>query len=189
MHVSQPVRNVNQLNRTSIRFLWGGYRGATYKLGAVRMFVLPHEFDDVSIFHPFRNHRKPVFTYCHAEQWQDVWMPEVFPGDPLSAESLQRVHSQRCDDKGRRLTLRMTSKSLVKYTRTTLIATRRPLYVLCDTSANPPRSTSTESSEQSGMCIDFGITRCRPHVLQSLLSNFSRSGSGIALSSRRCDSR
>jgi hypothetical protein len=35
-------------------------------------------------------------------------MPEVFPGDSLSAESLRSIHSHRCDDAGQRLTLRMT---------------------------------------------------------------------------------
>jgi len=84
------------------------------------------------------------------------------------------------------LTLRIRSRSLVTYARTTLIATRRPSYVPCETSAKPPHSTSTESSEQSGMCMDFGITRCRLHVLQSSLSSFSRSRSDTASFSRRC---
>jgi hypothetical protein len=75
----------------------------------------------------------------------------------------------------RRLTLRMTSRSLVTYTRTTLMATRRPWYVPFEMSAKPPRSTSTESFEQSGICMDFGITRCLLHNLHSLLNNFSRS--------------
>ena len=80
----------------------------------------------------------------------------------------------------------MRSRSLVIYTRTTLIATRHPSCVPCDTSAKPPDSTSTEPSEQSGMCMDDGITRCRLHVLQSLLSNFGRSRSGMVSFSRRC---
>ena len=79
----------------------------------------------------------------------------------------------------------MVSRSLVTYARTTLIATRRPSYIPCDTSAKPPHSTSTESSEQSGMCMVVGITRCRLHVLQSLLSNFRRSRSDTMLFSRR----
>ena len=106
-------------------------------------------------------------------------MPEVLPGDSLSAESLQPIHPYNCDDTGQRLTLRMTSRSSVRHTRTTLMAIRRPLYVPCDTSAKPPRSTSTDPFKQSGICIDFGITRCRLHVLQSLLSNFSLSRSEI----------
>jgi len=82
----------------------------------------------------------------------------------------------------------MASRSLVTYARTTLIATRRPSYQPCDTSANPPHSTSTESSEQSGMCMDVGITRYRLHVLQSLLSSFSLSRSNMASFSRCCNS-
>ena len=92
------------------------------------------------------------------------------------------------DDMGRALTLRMASRSLVTYARTTLIATRRRSYVPCDTSAKPPDSTSTEPSEQSGMCMDVGITRCRLHVLQSSLSNFNRSRSDMVSFSRRCNS-
>jgi hypothetical protein len=141
------------------------------------------------MFHPFGDHRESAFAYRHPKQWEDIWMPEVFPGDSLSAESLQPIHSYRSDNAGQRLTLRMTSGSSMRHTRTTLIATRRPLYVPCDTLANPPRSTSTAPFEQSGMCMDFGITRCRLHVLQSVLSNFSRSRSGIVLFSRRCSSR
>jgi len=102
-------------------------------------------------------------------------MPEVLPSDPLSTESLQRIHAYEYDNAGGRLTLRMTSRSLVMYTRTTLIATRRPSYIPRDTSADPPLVTSVESCEQSGMCMDLGITRCRLHVLQNLLNNFSRS--------------
>jgi len=82
----------------------------------------------------------------------------------------------------------MTFKSLVTYTRTTLMATPRPSYVPRDTSAKPPDSSSTESSEQSGICMDVGITRCRLHSLQSLLSNFVLSRSDSAPFSRRCGS-
>ena len=115
-------------------------------------------------------------------------MAEVLPGNPLSAESLRSVHESGHDGIGEALTLRMASRSLVMYARTTLIATRRPSCIPCDTSAKPPHSTSTEFSEQSGMCMDVGITRCRLHVLQSLLSNFSRSRSDMASFSRHCNS-
>ena len=113
-------------------------------------------------------------------------MAEVFPSNPLPAESLAFIHQGGHDGLGKTLTLRMRSRSLVRYTRTTLIATRCPSCVPCDTSTKPPDSASTEPSEQSGMCMDDGITRCRLHVLQSLLSNFSRSRSGMASFSRRC---
>ena len=115
-------------------------------------------------------------------------MPEVLPGDPLSAEPLQPICLGGYNCVGETLTLRMRSRSLVTYARTALIATRRPSCVPCETSAKPPHSTSMESSEQSGMCMDVGITRCRLHVLQSLLSNFSRSRSDMAPFSSRCNS-
>jgi hypothetical protein len=81
--------------------------------------------------------------------------------------------STRCDDAGQRLTLRMTSRSSMRHTRTIFMATRRPRYAPCNTSAKPPRPASTAPFEQSGMYMEVGITRCRLHVLQSLLSNFS----------------
>jgi len=89
---------------------------------------------------------------------------------------------------GKALTLRMRSRSLVTYARTTLIATRRPLCVPRDISAKPPDATSTVSSEQSEMCMDVGITRCRLHVLQSLLINCSRSRPSTVSFSRLCRS-
>jgi len=113
-------------------------------------------------------------------------MPEVFPGNTLPTKPLGSIYSGRCNDIGKGLTLRMASRSLVTYARTSLMATRRPSYVPCDTSAKPPHSTSTEPSEQSGMCMGVGITRCRLHVLQSLLNNFNRSRSDITSFSRRC---
>ena len=68
VHVRQTGRNVNQLNRSSVRFCGAGDRGA-YKFGAVRMFVLSNELDDVPMFHPLGDHREPVSTYRHSEQW------------------------------------------------------------------------------------------------------------------------
>jgi hypothetical protein len=165
----------------------GGNREVAHKLNAVHMFVLLDKLVDVPILHPFGDHRKLTFAYRHSKQRQDIWVPEVFPGDSLSTESLQSIHSYRSDDVGQRLTPRMTSGSSRRHTRTTLMATRRPLYIPCDTLAKPPRSTSTEPFEQSGICMDFGTTRCRLHVLQSLLSNLSRSRSEIVSSSRRCN--
>ena len=168
----QPTeQNVSQA------LVWMGVerQGVTYKLNAVHMIVLLDEVVDVPMFHPLGDHREPAFAYRHSKQRKNIWMPEVFPGDSLSAKSLRSFHSYRSDTAGRRLTLRMTSGSSMRQTRTTLMATRRPLYVLRDTLADPPRSTSTEPFEQSGKCMDFGIIRCRLHVLQSLLSNFSRS--------------
>ena len=140
------------------------------------------------MFHPLGDKRKPAFTYRHPKQWQDIWMPEVPPGDSLSAEVLQPIHPYRCHDARRRLTLKIMSRSSLRHTRTTLIATRRPLCVPCDTSAKPPRPASTAPSEQSGIYMDFGITRCRLHVLQSLLSSFCRSRSEMVRSSRRYSS-
>jgi hypothetical protein len=174
MYVKPLATSTNWTERQP-SFGMDGDRGVTHQLSAVHIFVLLDELIDVPMFHPFGDHREPTFAYRHSKQRKDIRMPEVFPGDSLSAESLQPVYPRRSDNGGRRLTLRMTSKSSMRHTRTTLMATRRPLYIPCDTLAKPPRSTSTAPFEQSGMCMDFGITRCRLHVLQSLLSNFSRS--------------
>jgi hypothetical protein len=150
-----------------------------YKLTAVHMFILLNELIDAPMFHPLRDHYKPAFTYCHSKQWQHIWMSEVLPSNSLSAEALQLIHQYRCGCVGLRPTLRTTSRSSLRHTRTTLMATWRPLYIPRDTLAKPPRPTSVEPFEQSGMCIDFGITRCRLHVLQSLLSNLSRALSEV----------
>ena len=184
VHILQAARNVSQLTNTSMRLLRG--QAATYKLRAVCVGIPLNESVDISVLHPLGYHRKPVITDGNSKQRQDVRMPEVLPSDPLSAESLPRSYRDRRDSPASRLTLRIRSNSLVMYTRTALMATRRPSYVPRNTSAKPPYSTSTEPLEQSGMFMDVGIMRCRLHVLQSLLSNFRRSRSGIVRSCRRC---
>ena len=85
------------------------------------MLILLNKLVDISIIHPLRNHRKPVFAYGYPKQRQDVRMPEVLPGDALSAKSLQCTHLDEFDKISRALTLRMTSNSLC--TRKALIAT------------------------------------------------------------------
>ena len=101
VHMRQTVRNVNQLNGTSVRLCGNGDRGATHKLDTVHTFVLSNKLDDITIFHPLGDHRKPVFTYRHSEEWQDVRMPEVLPGNSLSAEALQSIDSYGCGGAGR----------------------------------------------------------------------------------------
>ena len=83
-------------------------------------------------------------------------MTEVPPDHHLSAESLQPIYPGWYNGVVETLTPRMASRWMTS-TRTFLIATRRPLYVPGDTSAEPPDLTSTEFSEQSGMCMDVGI--------------------------------
>ena len=173
VHVLQAIRNVNQLNSASARLTTGVV--IIYKLSAINLHIPLDEIIDIPVFHPVRNQRKPVFTNCHSEKRQDVGMSQVFPSNTLSTKSLWSIQTDRWDGAGRRLTLMITSRSLVMYTCTALTATRRPSYVLCDTMANPPHSTSTEPSEQSGMVMDSGTMRCRLHVLQILLNNFIRS--------------
>ena len=95
----------------------------TYKLNAVHMPIPLNELVDVSVLHPLGNHCESMFTNCHPKQWQDIRMPEVFPGDSLSAKPLWWIHPDGCDSVGGILTLRMTSRSLVMYTRTTFTAT------------------------------------------------------------------
>jgi hypothetical protein len=88
VHVRQAVCNVIQLNRISARFC-GGDQRVTHKPSAVHMFVLLDELVDVPVFHPLGDHREPAFAYRHSKQWYNKWMPEVSPGDSLSAEPLQ----------------------------------------------------------------------------------------------------
>ena len=69
------------------------------------------------------------------------------------------------------------------------MATWYPPYLLLDTEANPPvYSTSVAPFEQSGMCMELGITHFRPHNLQSSLRSFFRSSSDIVRFSRRYSS-
>ena len=90
MHILQAVRNPSQLDSTSVSLLQD--QVTTYKLSAVHLPIPPREFVDVPVFHPLGYHRKPVLTHRHPEEWQDIRMPEVLPGNAFSAESLQRVH-------------------------------------------------------------------------------------------------
>jgi hypothetical protein len=69
VHMRQTVRNVNQLNGTSVRLCGNGDRGATHKLDTVHTFVPSNKLDDVTMFHPLGDHRKPVFAYRHSEEW------------------------------------------------------------------------------------------------------------------------
>ena len=72
----------------SASLLRGSSLGMTYKYSSVDFLVIFDELIDISILHPLGNHRQPVLTYCHSKQRQDVWMPEVLPGNSFSAESL-----------------------------------------------------------------------------------------------------
>jgi hypothetical protein len=69
MHIRQPVRDVNQLKRTSVRLCGGGDQGTTHKLSAVYMSIFLDELVDVPVIHPLRNHRKPAFAYRYSKQW------------------------------------------------------------------------------------------------------------------------
>ena len=86
MHIPQATRNARQLNGRLATLLQG--QETTYKLSAVNVSVPPDELVDVPIFHPLRNKSEPVFAHCHSKKWQDVGVPEVFPSNPLSTESL-----------------------------------------------------------------------------------------------------
>jgi len=59
-----------------------------YKLNAVNVPIPLDELVDVPIIHPLGNQSELIFAHCHSEEWQDVGMPEVFPGDTFSTESL-----------------------------------------------------------------------------------------------------
>jgi len=107
----QTIRNVNQLSNTLGRFASRGV--VTYKLSTINLLILLDEIVDISIVHPLGNQSEPVFTHCHSNEWQDVRMSKVSPSNTLSTESLRSVHSYVCDGAGGKLTLRMTSRSLV----------------------------------------------------------------------------
>jgi len=88
MHILQTLRDVNQLNTTSVRFVRGQVITRAYEFSAVDVTVPLDELIDVSVFHPLGDQSEPVFAHCHSKERQDVGMPKVFPSDTLSAESL-----------------------------------------------------------------------------------------------------
>jgi len=59
MHVLQAIRDVGQLNGTSVEVLRD--QATTYELAAVYVLIPFNELVDVAIFHPLRNQSKPVF--------------------------------------------------------------------------------------------------------------------------------
>ena len=93
MQILQAICNVNQLRDISQLLVYVG--GVTHKHRAVGKSVFLNELVDVSIIRPLRNHRKPMFAYRDPKQREDIWMPEMFPSNSLSAEPLQRVHTYK----------------------------------------------------------------------------------------------
>ena len=67
VHMPQAIRDVDQLNGT-LAGLPRCYATA-YELSTVHVPLPLDKIIDVSIFHPLRNHRKPVFAYCHSKKW------------------------------------------------------------------------------------------------------------------------
>jgi len=185
MHVFQTTCNINQLDDELVRVPLVSSATRTSSMRFVCRSLSTN-----SLILPFSIHAETIANRCLLTvtpmSGKIFGCRRCFHATP-SRQNLCDVFMHEYDNAYGRLTLRMTSKSLVMYTRTTLIATRRPSYTPCDTSAHPPFVTSVEPCEQSGMCMDLGITRCRLHVLQNLLNNFNRSRSDIASFSRRCN--
>ena len=68
VHVLQPVRGIDQLNKSVAR----GFAGdelMPYKLDTVNPFVPLHELVYVAIIHPLGYHRELVSCQVHTEQW------------------------------------------------------------------------------------------------------------------------
>jgi len=86
MHILQPICNTGQLSGMSGRLLQD--QVTTYELAAVHVLILLNELVDVSVFHPLGYQSKSVFVQRNSEQGQDIWMSEMFPSNPLSAEPL-----------------------------------------------------------------------------------------------------
>jgi len=86
VHILQAICNVNQLNITSVRLLW--YQVMAYEFNAVNIPIPLDKLVDIPIIHPLGNQSEPIFAHCHSEERQDVRMPEVFPRDTFSTESL-----------------------------------------------------------------------------------------------------
>ena len=63
VQILQAIRDVNQLHCISQLPVEIGWM--THEHRAVGVLILLNELVDVSIIHPLRNHRKPVFTHRH----------------------------------------------------------------------------------------------------------------------------
>ena len=65
----------------------------THELNPIDSIISPHELIDIALVHPLGYHRKPVLFQIHAEQREDVRVPEVPPRDSFSTEFLQTPRS------------------------------------------------------------------------------------------------
>ena len=60
-----------------------------YKFKPIRIPMCLDELDDISIDHPFRNHRKDLCPHRHSQQREHIRMAEGLPCDNFLAESLR----------------------------------------------------------------------------------------------------
>jgi len=89
VHIQQPLGNAFELPR-AISSVKGGVNAGVrpYKFESIRIPMGLDELGDVPIDHPFRNHRKEVFTHRHSQQWEYIRMAEDLPCHNFLAEHL-----------------------------------------------------------------------------------------------------
>jgi len=145
--------------------------GATYQFQPVDV-ILPDEFHDVPVRHPFRNSNELPSGHVplNPVEFQDVRMGQRIPEYNFFAELLAGW-SELCLKWSRMpwtLTFLIFRMSSCFATLMVFTATRHPLYVPVLISANPPEaSISSETLISSVIIIDSGN---RPWIAASLLN-------------------
>ena len=90
VHIQQPLGNAFELPGVILSVMGGVSAGARpYKLEPICLPMCLDELDNISIDHPFRNHRKEPFPHRHSQQREYIRMVEALPRHNLLAERLR----------------------------------------------------------------------------------------------------
>jgi len=90
VHIQQPLGNAFELPGVILSVMGGVSVGARpYKLEPIRLPMCLNKLDNISIDHPFRNHRKEPFPHRHSQQREHIRMVEALPRYNFLAERLR----------------------------------------------------------------------------------------------------
>ena len=90
MHIQQPLGNTFELSGVILSVMGGvSVEARPYKLEPVRLPTCLDELNNISINHPFRNHRKEPFPHRHSQQREHIRMMKALPRYNFLAERLR----------------------------------------------------------------------------------------------------
>ena len=69
-----------------------------YELEPIRIPMCLDELDDITINHPFRDHRKEPFSHRHSQQWEHIRMAKGLPRHNFLAERLRGHNNHQLFD-------------------------------------------------------------------------------------------